>query len=82
MTPEAVDSLSKEELIALILAQQEQIRQLMARVAEFKPSLTPAQNAQQFLATAVEGPESKPAGEGEETAQRPAWSCSQAGGGP
>jgi hypothetical protein len=31
MTPEALDSLSKQELIALILAQQEQIRQLMAR---------------------------------------------------
>ena len=39
MTPEALDSLSKQELIALILAQQEQIRQLMARVAELEARL-------------------------------------------
>ena len=39
MTPEALDSLSKQELIALILAQQEQIRQLMARVAELEAKL-------------------------------------------
>ena len=39
MTPQALDSLSKQELIALILAQQEQIRQLMARVAELEAKL-------------------------------------------
>jgi len=39
MTPEALDSLSKQELIALILAQQEQIRQLAARVAELEARL-------------------------------------------
>ena len=39
LTPEALDSLSKQELIALILAQQEQIRQLMARVAELEAKL-------------------------------------------
>ena len=39
MTPEALDSLSKQELIALVLAQQEQIRLLMARVAELEARL-------------------------------------------
>ena len=39
MTPEGLDSLGKQELIALILAQQEQIRQLMARVAELEAKL-------------------------------------------
>src|SRR5271167_3609033 len=46
MTPEAVDSLSKEELVALVLAQMEQIRllteqnaALTARVAEFEARL-------------------------------------------
>ena len=39
MTPEALDLLSKQELIALILAQQEQICQLMARVAELEAKL-------------------------------------------
>ena len=39
MTPEALDSLSKQELIALILAQQEQICQLSARVAELEARL-------------------------------------------
>ena len=40
MTPEALDSLSKEELIALVLAQMEQIRLLTARVAELEARLT------------------------------------------
>jgi len=39
MTPEALDSLSKQELIAVILAQQEQIHKLMARVAELEAKL-------------------------------------------
>jgi len=39
MTPEALDSLSKQELIALVLAQQEQNRLLMARVAELEARL-------------------------------------------
>ena len=46
MTPEAVDLLSKEELVALVLAQMEQIRvlteqnaALTARVAEFEARL-------------------------------------------
>ncbi len=39
MTPEALDSLSKEELIALVLAQMEQIRLLTARVAELEAKL-------------------------------------------
>src|SRR5271165_2937396 len=39
MTPEGLDSLSKQELIALILAQQEQICQLLARVAELEAKL-------------------------------------------
>ena len=40
MAPEALDSLSKEELIALVLAQMEQIRLLTARVAELEARLT------------------------------------------
>ena len=39
MTPEALDSLSKEELIALVLAQMEQIRVLTARVGELEARL-------------------------------------------
>src|SRR5271157_4851881 len=39
MTPEGLDSLGKQELIALILAQQEQICQLSARVAELEARL-------------------------------------------
>jgi transposase len=39
MTPEALDSLSTEELIALVLAQREQIRLLTARVAELEAKL-------------------------------------------
>jgi transposase len=39
MTPEALDSLSKEHLIALVLAQLEQIRLLTARVAELEARL-------------------------------------------
>ena len=40
MTPEALDSLSKEELIALVLAQMEQIRVLTARVGELEARLS------------------------------------------
>ena len=39
MTPEALDSLSKKELIALVLAQMEQIQLLTARVAELEVRL-------------------------------------------
>jgi transposase len=39
MTPEGLDSLGKQELIALILAQQEQICRLSARVAELEARL-------------------------------------------
>jgi transposase len=39
MTPEALDSLSKKELIALVLAQMEQIQLLTARVAELEARL-------------------------------------------
>ena len=39
MTPEALDSLSKQELIALVLAQTEQIRLLTARVEELEARL-------------------------------------------
>jgi len=39
MTPEALDSLSKPELIALILAQMEQIRAFTARVGELEARL-------------------------------------------
>ena len=39
MAPEALDSLSKEELIALVLAQMERIRLLTARVAELEARL-------------------------------------------
>ena len=39
MTPEALDSLSRKELIALVLAQLEQIRLLTARVAELEARL-------------------------------------------
>jgi transposase len=39
MTPEALDSLSKQELIALVLAQMEQIRLLTARVEELEARL-------------------------------------------
>ncbi len=39
MTPEALDSQSKEELIALVLAQMEQIRVLTARVGELEARL-------------------------------------------
>jgi transposase len=39
MTPEGLDSLGKQELIALILAQQEQICQLSSRVAELEARL-------------------------------------------
>jgi hypothetical protein len=39
MTPEAFDSLSKQELIALVLAQMEQIRLLTARVEELEARL-------------------------------------------
>jgi transposase len=40
MTPEALDSLSKEELIALVLAQMEQIRVLTAPVGELEARLS------------------------------------------
>src|SRR6516165_5256002 len=39
MTPEALDSLCKQELIALVLAQMEQIRLLTARVEELEARL-------------------------------------------
>ena len=39
MTPEALDSLSKQELIALVLARMEQIRLLTARVEELEARL-------------------------------------------
>ena len=39
MTPEALDSLSKQELIALALAQMEQIRLLTARIEELEARL-------------------------------------------
>ena len=39
MTPEALDSLSKQELIALVLAQMEQIRLLIARVEDLEARL-------------------------------------------
>src|SRR5512143_4239382 len=40
MTPEALDSLSREELIALVLAQMEQIRVLTVRVGELEARLS------------------------------------------
>jgi hypothetical protein len=39
MTPEALDSLCKQELIALVLAHMEQIRLLTARVEELEARL-------------------------------------------
>jgi transposase len=40
MTPEALDSLSKKELIDLVLAMAEQITALQARVAELEAKLS------------------------------------------
>jgi len=40
VTPRALDSLSREELIALVLAQAEQIRALQARIAALEEQLT------------------------------------------
>ena len=39
MTPEALDSLDKKELIGLVLAMAEQIAALQARVAELEAKL-------------------------------------------
>jgi len=69
MTPEALDSLSKQELIALVLAQMEQIHLLTARVEETGSAAQhPAQDARQFISAAVEGSEGKPPGEGQKGA--------------
>ena len=66
MTPEALDSLDKPELIALTLAEQnriltEQVATLTARVAALEarlmipPKTDPAQDPRQFLAATVQG---------------------------
>jgi hypothetical protein len=60
MTPEALDLLSKQELIALVLAQMEQIRLLTARRGTGGAAQHPAQDARQFISAAVEGSEGKP----------------------
>src|SRR3954471_23741454 len=39
MTPQALDSLSREELVALVLAFSEQVRTLQARIAELEQQL-------------------------------------------
>src|ERR687886_2310037 len=62
MAPEALAALSKDELVALVLALMEQNRALQARIAELEARLrAAAQDPRQLLPAAGQRPEAEPA---------------------
>ena len=83
MTPEALDSLSLQELMALISALVEQNRLLVernagldARIAELEARLgVPPKTPDKLLAAAEPGREGQPAGPAAEAASGPARRC-------
>ncbi len=89
MTPEALDSLSKQELIALVLALMEQNRQiqvlaeqnkaLAARVAELEAKLNiPPKTPGNSSLPPSKGQKANKPEKAKKRAQGPAWRCAQA----